>query len=50
MNKQQNRNRVLDTENKQVGARRVGCGVDERNRLGRLRGTNFQLQNKCHGY
>ena len=35
---------VIDTENKQVVAR--GAGGEERNRQGRLRGINFQLQNK----
>ena len=40
------KHRITNTENKQVVSRgEVGC-KDERNRWGRLRGTNFQLQNK----
>ena len=34
-------------------SKRMASGVgweDERNRWGRLRGTNFQLLNKCHRY
>ena len=47
---QQNRNRVIDTDNNLGVARGLGVG-DERNRWGRLRGTNFQLQNKMsHRY
>ena len=42
---QQNRNSIIDTKNKQVVARGVGW-VDKKNRWGRLKGTNFQLQNK----
>ena len=41
-----NRNRVIDTENNQVVARGDGGWGEERNRRGRLRDPNFQLQNK----
>ena len=40
MNKHNKRNRVIDTENKQVIAGEGGVG-NERNRWGRLRGTNY---------
>ena len=43
---QQNRSRVIDTENKQVIAKGEVGKEEERKRCGRLRGTNFQLQNK----
>ena len=41
---QQNINRVIDLENKQVVAQ--GKKGRERNKWGRLIGTNFQLQKK----
>ena len=44
----QKRNRLMDTEKKAVGHQR-GEKLEVRGSKGRgLRGTKFQLQNKCH--
>ena len=49
MNEQtyQNRNRVIDAENKPVVVRGEGSERGK-TQIREKRGTNFQLQNKCH--